>query len=134
MLTTETMTIVVSALALVASAVMALRTLVRHRRSVRGELGPIPIHRFTKRRLIMSGVLAAVGVMLFLGVCVIDFVRSPSAFTWFWLAVLGLLVWLLGMALFDAFAVLHTRLDLRHWSSRSKQPPRRDAKPRNRGD
>ena len=124
----------VSATSLGVSVAMALRTLLRHRKSLRGELGPIPVHRFTKRRLIMSGVLAAVAVMLFLGVCVIDFTRSPRAFTWFWLAVLGLLVWLLGLALFDTFAVLHTRLDLRHWSDRSKHPRQGDSKSKDKGD
>jgi len=112
---TQKITTLVSAVGLLASCVMVLRVLRRHRLSLSTGTDPLQPHRFTRRRITMSAVLAVVSVMLFLGVCVLDGVlsTSPGVFTWFWLGVLGLLVWLLCLAFFDMFAVTHVRLGRR---------------------
>jgi magnesium-transporting ATPase (P-type) len=118
---TQKTTVVVSAVGLLASCVMALRVLWRHRRSLATGTDPLQPHRFTRRRITISVILAAVSVLLSLGVCVIDrpLSASPGAFTWFWLGVLGLLGWLLALAIFDMFAVTHVRWIRReppdHW-------------------
>jgi|GEM_PF-7033118 hypothetical protein len=118
---TQKTTVVVSAVGLIASCVMVLRVLRRRRLSLATGTDPLRPHRFTRRRITMSVMLAAVSVLLFLGVCVIDraLSASPNAFTWFWLGVLGLLAWLLAAALFDMFSVAHARTIRReppdHW-------------------
>jgi magnesium-transporting ATPase (P-type) len=106
---TQTITVVVSAVGFLASCVMVLRVLRRRRLSLATGTDPLQPHRFTRRRITMSVMLGAVSVMLFLGVCVIDrpLSRSPGTFTCFWVSVLGLLVWLLCLAFFDMFAVTH---------------------------
>jgi len=111
---TEIATILVSTAALCASGVMIYRALWRHRLSLEGKAGPVQFHRFTRRRLTMGVALAVVAVMLLLGVCVFDWTHAPRAFAWYWLVVLGLLLWLILMALFDMFSVLHTRLNFRN--------------------
>jgi hypothetical protein len=108
---TQKTTVVVSAVGLIASCVMVLRVLRRHRISLATGADPLRPHRFTRRRISMAVCLAVVSVLLFLGVCVIDgpLSASPNAFAWFWLGVLGLLGWLLVMAIFDMFSVTHVR-------------------------
>ena len=104
-------TVVVSAVGLLASVLMALRVLRRHRLSLATGTDPLQPHRFTRRRITMCVILAVVSVLLLGGTCVIDraLSASPNAFTWFWLGVLGLLVWLLCLAFFDMYAVTHAR-------------------------
>lgn len=118
----QTLTLVVAVLSLCASVVMIARVLWRHRVSLRTGTDPLQPHRFTRRRVTMGVLLAVVAMMLFIGVVVLGdyFIGNPLAFTWFWLAVLAILVWLLALAVFDFFAVLHARIDFR----RLKGPPR----------
>ena len=108
---TQVSTLVVSALSLVASVVMAWRALRRQTR-VPAERKDRQFRRFTKRRLIMSALVAAVGVMLPFGVFLPeDYVRRhATGFTWFWLAVIGILLGLAGLAVADAYAVLYAQL------------------------
>ena len=70
----------------------------------------------------MGALLAGVAVMLLLGECVFDdyFSRSPAAFAWFWLAVLGILAWVFTLAAFDIVAIRHSRLE--QWQRRPPSP------------
>ena len=65
---TQKTTVVVSAVGLIASCVMVLRVLRRRRLSLATGTDPLRPHRFTRRRITMSVMLAAVSVLLFLGV------------------------------------------------------------------
>ena len=114
--TTEVITVLVAVLTTGASSFMIVQTLRRHRSSLRGE-DPLQMHRFTRRRLFMAAILGIVAILLFLGVCVIDFGQSFHAWTWFWLTVLGLLVLLLFLALRD---MAHIVRRIETWQ---KRPP-----------
>ena len=108
----------ISAVALCASVLMIWRALWRYREGLRLGVKRSVLLRFARRRVTMGVMLGVVAVMLFLGMHVLDgyFRASPAAFTWFWLAVLALLVWLIFLAIFDLVAVLHSRLE--QWQRR----------------
>jgi len=115
---TRIVTVVISAVALCASVLMTWRALRRYREGLRLGVKRSVLLRFARRRVTMGVMLGVVAVMLFLGMHVLDgyFRTSPAAFTWFWLAVLALLVWLIFLAIFDLVAVLHSRLE--QWQRR----------------
>jgi len=127
--TTQTATVVVSAIAILASCLMIWRALRRYLRASREGLADAALLTlFARRRTTMGLVLFVVAVLLFLGMCVLDdtLENSPTAFTWWWLIVLLLLVWLIVLAIFDMKAVLRAKLDHGFWRSHLPRPPRKD--------
>ena len=115
---TRITTLIVSAVALCASVLTVRRARWRYRTGLKLGVKRSVLYRFARRRITMGVVLGVVAVMLFLGMWVLDdyFAGSPAAFTWFWLGMLALLVWLIFLAIFDLVAVLHSRLE--QWQRR----------------
>lgn len=127
---TQIVTVAVSVVTLCVSGVMVWRAGRQRRQLLNDGAAAILVRRLTRRRFIMGIVLAVVAVMLFLGMCVLDdhFATSPGEFTWFWLCVVALLVWLFGLAIFDMVSVLHSRLE--QWQRGTPPPPPAREKPR----
>jgi len=125
---TRLATLIISALTLAASAVTLWRTLRRHRLSLASGKDPLQPHRFTRRRLTMGILLGVVALMLFLGEFVLEshFIRHPMQMTLFYCAMLGLLLWLMGLALFDMTQVMFSHYDIP--SDSGKPANRKDAK------
>jgi heme/copper-type cytochrome/quinol oxidase subunit 1 len=105
---TELATLIVSVLTAAAGVVTIWRALRRRRLSLASGKDPLRPHRFTKRRVTMGVLMLVVAFMLFAGVFLLEryFGTRPWAFTWFWLAVIGLLLWLTGLALWDLTQVM----------------------------
>ena len=122
---TEILTLIVAAITLAASVITIWRTLRRRRLSLASGKDPLRPHRFTKRRVTMGILLALVSVSLFAGVFLLeDLFRLNLAWIgWYWVAVLGLLLWLLGLALFDMVQVMFSYYEIhgRYRSSGKKK-------------
>jgi hypothetical protein len=71
--------------------------------------------RRLRRRLQVSGLLILAGVLIPLGDMLPFFRKSPVAFTLFWLAILGLVCWIMLLALgdFAAARAYHNLANLR---------------------
>jgi len=121
---TQIATLVVSAVTLVAGGMTIWRAIRRRRLSLATGKDPLRPHRFAKRRIIMGILMVVVAVLLYLGVFVLydDFVRHPAWIGWYWLAVIVLLLWLGGLALFDMVQVMFSHYD----AYRAKPPKKGD--------
>jgi hypothetical protein len=74
------------------------------------DLGRLHAARQLRRRLQISAMLALVGVLIPLGDFLPVFRTSPRLFVIFWLAVLGMVIWIVLLALGDlASSVAHHR-------------------------
>ena len=113
----QTTTLAVGVLALVASVVMAWRAVARQR-AVRAQDKERQKRRFTRRRLVMSALVALVGVALTASAFFTPkwCAAHPRDVTYFWLGVIGALIVLLALAVADAFAVLNEQI-VAHYKS-----------------
>ena len=113
----EKATVAVSVVTLAASGVMAWRA-IRRQRQVPDAEKPRQFRRFTRRRLLMSALVAVAGLALLLGSTVFHgwLIDHPRDFTVFWIGVILLLFVLLGLAVADVYAVLHAQISA-HYSS-----------------
>lgn len=122
---TEIVTLVVVAITLTASVVTIWRTIRRRRLSLASGKDPLRPHRFTRRRVTMGIILALVSVMLLAGVFALEdyLVQNPVWIGWYWVTVLGLLVWLVVLALFDMVQVMFSHYEIhgRYRSSGKKK-------------
>ncbi|HUV38729.1 MAG TPA: hypothetical protein VMY39_03905 [Planctomycetota bacterium] len=124
---TRIATLVLSVLTFVAAVVTVRRALRRRRLSLTSGSDPLRPHRFTRRRVSMGVLLALVAVMLFLGEFILEdhFSRHPMHMTLFYAALLGVLLWLMGLALFDLAQVWFSHYDVPPGSGTNDKPPLR---------
>ncbi len=110
----EQATLAVSLITLAAAGAMAWRAIHRQKQ-VPLEERPRQMRRFTRRRIIMSVILAVVGFALLWDAMGLDawFRLHPARtleFTTFWMAIIVLLLFLLGLAVADVYAVLFAQI------------------------
>jgi len=111
---TQWATWVLAVAGVVFAVVMTWRTLRAHRRHRERGI-PFPgLLRMTVRRVAIGVLLGTVCVMLIVGVTLIDPEAAPLLVSYYWLAVVFLLVWLIVLAVTDllhATRRLHKFLD-----------------------
>lgn len=125
----QTPTLAVGLVALVASAVMFWRA-ARRQREVPGEEKARQFRRFTRRRFVMSILVGLVGAGLVASTPVSSdwCARHPLDVTVFWLGVIVALVVLLALAVADVYAVLYAQFAA-HCKSANWAPPKDQHRP-----
>jgi hypothetical protein len=74
---------------------------------------PAAYDRRRRRRTLGMAIMALISVAFFVGVNFVDVETHPRAGLWFWITLLGLLVWLCILALIDLSEIRRLRARLR---------------------
>lgn len=110
---TQLATLIVAVITFVAGGATICRAIWRRRQSLASGKDPLRPHRFAKRRITMGVLMIAVAVMLYTGgfLLVDHFITHPGQMGLFYIAMLGILLWLAGLALFDMVQVMFSHYD-----------------------